>query len=99
MCWLLWLRKHGSGMWPLYVQLLPREEEMCSLMNFTPEQRRELQCPNTEALAEQARLHVAQQVVQQTEGGAEYEEHALWLACKQGFTCEHLLVLLHRVMA
>jgi hypothetical protein len=34
------------------MQLLPREEDMCSLMNFTPEERCELQCPELEALAE-----------------------------------------------
>jgi hypothetical protein len=51
-CWLLWLSRHGSGIWPLYMQLLPREEEMCSLMNFTLEERCELQCPDMEALAE-----------------------------------------------
>jgi hypothetical protein len=34
------------------MQLLPREEEMCSLMNFTPEERCELQCPDMESLAE-----------------------------------------------
>lgn len=51
-CWLLWLSRHGSGIWPLYMQLLPREEEMCSLMNFAPEERSELQCPDMEALAE-----------------------------------------------
>jgi len=35
----------------LYLQ----EVDMASLMNFTPEQRPELQCPGMQALAEQVR--------------------------------------------
>eukprot|EP00775_Hariotina_reticulata_P003651 gene3651-3912_t len=53
--WLLWLSRHGGGVWQLYTQMLPKEADMGSLMNFTPEERHELQCMELQTLAEQER--------------------------------------------
>eukprot|EP00878_Enallax_costatus_P035849 GHUV01040088.1.p1 GENE.GHUV01040088.1~~GHUV01040088.1.p1 ORF type:complete len:486 (+),score=115.66 GHUV01040088.1:144-1601(+) len=56
--WLLWLKRHGHGVWQMYMQLMPTESEMASLMNFTPEERHELQSSEMEALAEQERTAI-----------------------------------------
>lgn len=54
--WLLWLKRHSKHpVWQLYLQLLPQEDEMSSLMNFTPQERAELQLPHLVALAEKER--------------------------------------------
>jgi hypothetical protein len=51
--WLLHLKQHGSGLWPLYIASLPQEADMACLLNFTPEERQELQDPELIALAEE----------------------------------------------
>ncbi|WIA28837.1 hypothetical protein OEZ86_011364 [Tetradesmus obliquus] len=95
-CWLLWLSRHGSGIWPLYMQLLPREEEMCSLMNFAPEERSELQCPDMEALAEKERSAIQglhDTVFSSSTGElaaldlAPEFKHTLWAACMVNSRC------------
>lgn len=54
--WLLWLKQNNtSPVWDMYLQLLPNEAEMSSLMNYTPEERAELQLPHLIALAEKER--------------------------------------------
>lgn len=47
--WLLYVARHGSGVWPLYRALLPAAHE--SLMWFLPEERGELQSAELEELA------------------------------------------------
>lgn len=32
--WLLWLRQHPGELWRRYLALLPREEDMCCLLNY-----------------------------------------------------------------
>lgn len=51
--WLLHVSRHSGGIWPLYRTLLPGGHE--SLMNFLPEERRELQNKELEALAKKER--------------------------------------------
>eukprot|EP00879_Flechtneria_rotunda_P023117 GHRR01024437.1.p1 GENE.GHRR01024437.1~~GHRR01024437.1.p1 ORF type:complete len:173 (+),score=39.15 GHRR01024437.1:579-1097(+) len=56
--WLLYVARHGTGVWKLYVATLPQESEMASLMNFTPEERHELQCPEMQAHAAKERTAI-----------------------------------------
>jgi len=39
------LRADGASLWGQYLALLPQEREMCCLLNYTPEEARELQLP------------------------------------------------------
>ncbi|EFN53459.1 hypothetical protein CHLNCDRAFT_136721 [Chlorella variabilis] len=57
--WLLWLRRNAQGPWRLYIDLLPREEEITTLMNYRPEEVGELQSPLLESRAALERSQIA----------------------------------------
>lgn len=80
----------GQAVWPLYHALLPREPE--SLMHFTPAERRELQCPELEALAKKERSEALAMHRKLCEAGlAASLKRTLWaisLVHSRGFSAE-----------
>lgn len=51
--WLLWLRKHPGKLWSSYLKLLPKEDEMCCLLNYqSAEEVEELQIGSLKREAE-----------------------------------------------
>lgn len=43
--WLLYLKQHPGPLWASYMQHLPREQDMCCLLNYSRDEIHELQIP------------------------------------------------------
>lgn len=73
--WLLYIKNHvapENSMWQMYVDLLPKEEDMSCLMNFEPDERLELQDSIATSLAAEQRAQLL-------------NSHTLWFDEDSGF--------------